>query len=212
MRDQLWLDAAMRRPENPQQRLLLDAAERVLLSDGLEALSVRRVTGEAGVNVATVNYAFGGKGPLLEALLERLLQPVTAERVERIRALTASGSYSTDELVRAYLEPLFRLRDRLGVHFGELVFQLPQAQSEAREIEGNAFRPGIAEFLDALMPLVPAVPRSLLEFRLGVMLGAVIAHSVGIVTIRDGAAGEACDDELLAFVSAGLCALPAESV
>lgn len=63
--------------------LLLDAAEQVLLDDGLAGASLRRITAVAGVNVAAVNYTFGSKEALLDALLTRVMEPVLAERAKR---------------------------------------------------------------------------------------------------------------------------------
>jgi AcrR family transcriptional regulator len=50
------------------EAVLLDAAHRLLESDGVEALTVRRVATEAGVAPMGIYHRFGGKDGLAEAL------------------------------------------------------------------------------------------------------------------------------------------------
>ena len=38
---------------------ILDAAERLFMAHGYDGTSMRQITGEAGVNLAAVNYHFG---------------------------------------------------------------------------------------------------------------------------------------------------------
>ena len=50
---------------------ILDAAERLFLEHGFEATSLRQLTAAAGVNLAAVNYHFGSKEELFQAVLTR---------------------------------------------------------------------------------------------------------------------------------------------
>jgi AcrR family transcriptional regulator len=50
---------------------ILDAAERLFADRGFAATSLRNITGEAGVNLAAVNYHFGSKDALIVAVFER---------------------------------------------------------------------------------------------------------------------------------------------
>jgi AcrR family transcriptional regulator len=52
---------------------MLDAAETLLLADGLEALNIRRVAGRVGLSSTMIYHQFGGKAELLDALAHRLL-------------------------------------------------------------------------------------------------------------------------------------------
>ncbi len=63
--------ATGRRPRTPSARVaseLLNAAESVLVKDGLRGLTVRAVAAEAGVAPMSVYNQFGGKAGLLAAL------------------------------------------------------------------------------------------------------------------------------------------------
>ncbi|MDT3403842.1 TetR/AcrR family transcriptional regulator [Mucilaginibacter terrae] len=50
---------------------ILDVAERVFAEHGFDGSSTRLISGEAGVNMAMLNYYFGSKEGLLVALFER---------------------------------------------------------------------------------------------------------------------------------------------
>ena len=59
---------------------ILDAAEALFMEHGFEATSLRAITAAAGVNLAAVNYHFGSKEELFQAVLTRRLDPMNQER------------------------------------------------------------------------------------------------------------------------------------
>src|SRR6185437_848559 len=66
---------------------ILDAAEALFTEHGFEATSLRQLTAAAGVNLAAVNYHFGSKEELFQAVLTRRLDPMNQERIELLEAL-----------------------------------------------------------------------------------------------------------------------------
>ena len=60
---------------------ILDAAEGLFAQQGFSATSLRAITAQAGVNLAAVNYHFGSKDGLLEAVFVRRLGPLNDERL-----------------------------------------------------------------------------------------------------------------------------------
>ncbi len=64
-------DAAQRTPSREVEGALVDAAERVLVRDGLRGLTVRAVATEAGVATMGVYNRFGNKHRLVAAVLAR---------------------------------------------------------------------------------------------------------------------------------------------
>ena len=64
---------------------LLDAAERLLVSEGRDGLTTRRVARAAGVNQGLVYHHFGSLEELMLAVLERFTQRL----IERQRAMYA---------------------------------------------------------------------------------------------------------------------------
>ena len=61
---------------------LLDAAETLFLDHGFDGTTLRMVTALASANVAAVNYHFGDKEELFQAMLARRLDPMNEARVQ----------------------------------------------------------------------------------------------------------------------------------
>jgi len=66
---------------------ILGAAIDVVARDGIEALTVRAIALEAGVNVAAINYYFGSKERLVEEVLARTLENGLGEQLREIDVL-----------------------------------------------------------------------------------------------------------------------------
>src|SRR5262245_2583263 len=67
-------------PETTRRRLL-EAAELLFLEHGFDGTSLRMLTAAAGVNLAAVNYHFGGKEELFRAVLAARFDPLNRERI-----------------------------------------------------------------------------------------------------------------------------------
>lgn len=96
-------------PEGDDARArLIDTAERLFAERGVEGVSIREITREAGVNVAAVHYHFGSKDALLHAVLDRNIEPLTARRGELLDAALAAADgapLSVEQLLEAFLRP-----------------------------------------------------------------------------------------------------------
>ncbi len=81
---------------------LLDAAERLLVSDGRDGLTTRRVARAAGVNQGLVYHHFGSLEELMVAVLERF----TDRLIERQRAMYAGAAPFREKWLQAmeYME------------------------------------------------------------------------------------------------------------
>ena len=69
--------------QNPDTReRILDVAEYEFMSYGYEGTSMRMITSKAEVNLAAINYHFGSKKALIQAVFSRFLGPfcVSLER------------------------------------------------------------------------------------------------------------------------------------
>jgi AcrR family transcriptional regulator len=91
---------------------ILDAAERLFATEGFDGTSMRSVTAAAGANLAAVNYHFGSKAALFEAVVARIFGPVNARQLDLLDALEAGpGEPSVEELLEAFMSPLADLFD-----------------------------------------------------------------------------------------------------
>lgn len=76
---------------------MIDTAERLIAERGLPALSLREVATEAGQrNHSAVQYHFGSRAGLVEAVFDARMRPIDARRAEMLTELEAAGR--TDDL------------------------------------------------------------------------------------------------------------------
>jgi AcrR family transcriptional regulator len=185
---------------------LLDSAEALLRGHGLRAVSIRRVTAEAGVNVAAVNYEFGSKDELIAGLLERFLEPITRDRLERLEQLERQGSITVESVVRAFLEPLLAAGQEHRTALAELLRHIVAGSAvNLLQVGLEQLAPGVQQFETVLRTVLPSVPHDQLHARVRLSLGATlfyeIAHEPGqidVVTV----------DHLVTFLCAALSASP----
>src|SRR5213593_2222540 len=91
---------------------ILDAAEHLFMEHGFEATSLRSLTTAAGVNLAAVNYHFGSKEELFQAVLTRRLDPMNQERIDLLAAVeheAGSRAATVEKILFAMLIPALRL-------------------------------------------------------------------------------------------------------
>jgi AcrR family transcriptional regulator len=106
---------------------ILDVAEHLFMEHGFEATSLRQLTSSAGVNLAAVNYHFGSKEELFQAVLTRRLDPMNHERIEllaRLERESGDKPIACERILAAMLTPALRLaRDerRGGKNFLRLI-------------------------------------------------------------------------------------------
>jgi AcrR family transcriptional regulator len=74
-----------RRTREASKQAILEAAERVLLAEGLEAVRVQRVAAAVGVTDAAVHYHFRNREGLIEALLRHAGRKLVADIAEASR-------------------------------------------------------------------------------------------------------------------------------
>lgn len=96
---------------------LLTAAERLLLTERYDDVSVRRICTEAGANPAAVHYHFGSKEALVAALLEERLGALWADRLTEVTATPGPVADLVDAILIPFTDlaadPLGRLHLRL---------------------------------------------------------------------------------------------------
>lgn len=95
--------------ETTPQRLLA-AAEYIVLRQGAHAISVRRITSQAGESPALISYHFNGLDALLARLLELNVAAICdARALQQEAALLVRGrSRRLSALIAAYMEPFWK--------------------------------------------------------------------------------------------------------
>lgn len=169
----------MSQPDTKER--ILDAAEHLFAAEGFHNTSLRAITGAAGANLAAVNYHFGSKEALLEALFERRLVPLNRLRREKLEAVRQAARESgrrppTDGVLRAFVEPTLRFRDSGGgaESFVRLVGRaIAEPDDTLRKIFMRHMEPIFFLLYDTLRDALPRLTPSELFWRLHFALGAM---------------------------------------
>lgn len=88
---------------------ILDVAERLFATKGIEATSLRQITREATVNLAAVNYHFQSKDELVRSVYLRRIRPMNTMRLCLLNALEGAEQNEAkplDGLLEAFFEPV----------------------------------------------------------------------------------------------------------
>ncbi len=160
---------------------VVDAATRLFASRGLEHVSIRELTNEAGVNLAAVNYHFGSKEILYEAVLENISDRVNEKRLLNLHKVLsdadAAGSRPSmaailDTFMEPYLDPH---ANPDGAVLVQLILKdrLSQNAMTARIIQRH-FNPLARSYVEAFVKACPDVPREHFYWRYTFMYGAII--------------------------------------
>lgn len=161
---------------------LLDAAERLFAHGGFEATSLRAITAEAGVNLAAVNYHFQSKEALVHAVIGRRMAPVNERRLQLLDACEAKagpGPLPLDQVVDAFLRPVFEIFGTHAKHFAPLMGRMYTEPNEFAEKVFKDHLEGVAaRFLRAYQRAVPGLPTVELLWRLHFSVGAM-GHTLG---------------------------------
>jgi AcrR family transcriptional regulator len=198
---------------------ILDAAENLFMEHGFEATSLRAITTAAGVNLAAVNYHFGSKEELFQAVLTRRLDPMNQERVDLLTQLeqeAAPAPVACERILAAMFIPALKLaRDprRGGTDFLRL---LGRAYADPapfiRRFLSEQYAVMIARFKAAFGRALPELPTKELSWRLHFIMGALsytLAGTDALKLIAELTPAETGNDELLLqrlapFLLAGL--------
>jgi AcrR family transcriptional regulator len=144
---------------------MIDAAERLIAEKGLSALSLREVATEAGQrNHSAVQYHFGSRAGLVEAVFDVRMTPIDARRAEMLDALEATGG--TDDLwalCNVFVRPLGEavLLDRPG-WWGRFLLEVYRSEPALLRAERPAMQSlnRVAALVIRRMDAVPAAIRT----------------------------------------------------
>ena len=202
--------------QNPDTRKrLLDAAESLFAEKGIAASSVRAITREAGVNLASVSYHFGSKEGLVREVLGRRLEPLNRERRERLDELEARHAPDpppVEEILEAFLRPVVEALDDPGARvFARLLLRaFLEPGEDLRDLVVGEFLPTARKYEEALGTSSPWLSRESVIWRLHFTIGA-LAHTAGHGGLVESASGGRCRvsdverlmEELVGYAAAG---------
>ena len=203
------------KPQHETRTRILEAAEELFMQHGFEGTSMRLLTAKAGVNLAAVNYHFGSKDALIEALFRRRLDPMNTER---IAALEALKDPSAEAIIRAFVGPSLRLIEDAkggGRNFIRLLGRTyTEPAKQVRALIGQMYAPTMERYKAALERALPQMPRDELVWRMHFMFGTLAYTLAATDTVQliagckpeDRHDAQLLEERLTAFLAAGLLA------
>jgi AcrR family transcriptional regulator len=205
------------KPPHETRTRILDAAEELFMQHGFGGTSMRLLTARAGVNLAAVNYHFGSKHALVEALFRRRLDPMNAARISALEELEKGNHSPTPEaIIRAFVAPSLRLIEDAkggGRNFIRLLGRTYTEPVKAlRQLIGQMYAPTMQRYKAALERALPQMPRDELVWRMHFMFGTLAYTLAATDTVQliagckpeDRYDARLLEERLAAFLAAGL--------
>ncbi|ANT91439.1 TetR/AcrR family transcriptional regulator [Bordetella pertussis] len=173
------------------REIILETAEQLFAQQGHDGTSMRQITSAAGVNLAAVNYHFGSKEALVQAVLKRRLEEVNRERLrllDELEAAAGGAPLKPSQIVDAFFGTLLRLAaspDHAGKSFLPLLERtMTDPSGFIRTLFAEEYADVMERYKNALFAALPGVPRAEIMWRFQFMLGATSYAIMGTDTLR----------------------------
>ncbi len=175
---------------NETRTRILDVAQALFAAHGFEATSMRMITGEAGVNLAAVNYHFGTKDALVQEVLKRHLRPLNGRRIQALDAAEAAAGgapVKPSAIVESFFGSPLELAagSDAGREFMRLLGRtFTEPSPMIRDFLVTEYEEVVGRYRDAFCRALPAVPVEEILWRLHFMLGAMSHAVAGVDSLQ----------------------------
>ena len=207
--------AKVARPSKKTDELILDTAERLFATDGLGAVSLRRIAQEAKVDAASITYHFGNKDSVVEAVVARRVGTMNDARLEALADVLdrTRNRPSIEDVLDALFRPwldLYLSGDEGWRHYSRVTARMLMVPRLAEMYDRHMRRVEVP-FLNAMRLAAPEADDRNLYWAVGFAVGSAVflfsetprldLYSRGRCSSKDTRAGY---DRLLRFISAGV--------
>lgn len=204
---------------------IIIAAEKLFSEHGFEQTSLRQITSEAEVNLASVNYHFGSKKALIQAVMARyqsVFMPALAEQLHQLQN-SGAAQVRTEDVLACVMPPLIALRqvraDGPVIYLRLLGYAYSEIQGHLRKFTMANYGEIMHEFFQMIQQANPSVCPNTLFWRLHFSLGAMLFAQTSGQALREIAAADFGEEtqaeesllKLLPFVAAGISAAEPEA-
>lgn len=159
---------------------IVRAAEKLFAERGFRAMTLREVTREAKVNLAAVNYHFGSKRALMLAVIRNRIEPINAERMQRLNALIteyAPAPIPLERIFDALFRPLFEGTKKDGHNHG-LISVIGRALTEPADFMRTLHKEFFADlsrhFMVELKRSCPELSDEIIQYRFFLVISTMI--------------------------------------
>jgi AcrR family transcriptional regulator len=205
---------------NQTKSRILQTAEILFAKEGIAKTSLRRITAEAGANLAAVNYHFGNKQNLVHEVFKNRLDSLNAERIARLdKILKSKQKPELEPLLEALIFPaldLSRDKKRGGSRFVKVMARAyAENDSDLHAFLSDHYGYVIKRFAAAIKQALPGVKDNELRWQLDFVIGALTYVMADFGEHFSTAAGLGLSAESLAcrlvqFAAAGMNAFCTE--
>jgi AcrR family transcriptional regulator len=176
--------------KDTRQRIL-DAAEELFMQHGFEGTSMRMVTGSAEVNLAAVNYHFGSKEELMQAVLRRRLEVINRERMrllDEAEAKAGGEPLKPSVIIDCFFGTLLRVAADQKAGGGTFLRLLGRTVTDPshfiRTFMATEYADVLERYKEAMFRSLPHVPKAEIVWRFHFMLGATSYAIAGTDTLH----------------------------
>lgn len=169
---------------------ILDAAEALFAEKGFAETSLRQITGKAAVNLAAVNYHFGSKKSLIQAVFARFLDPFCASLDAELERLKENGTPpdSLESLLELLIGQTLAIKPRSGqdlsIFMRLLGLAFTESQGHLRRFLNERYGSSWRSYMRLLQQAAPQMPVVELFWRVQFMIGTVAFSMSGIKALR----------------------------
>jgi AcrR family transcriptional regulator len=169
---------------------ILNAAERLFAEHGFSETSLRMITAKADVNLASVNYHFGSKKTLIQAVFERFMDRFTAGLGDELDRLDrAEKPLEVIDVLSTLTRPIVLLDelrpDGAGVFMNLLGRAYAETQGHIRRFAMERYSDISKRFTLLLQAASPTMQASEMFWRLHFMLGSFIFTLAGHKALQE---------------------------
>jgi AcrR family transcriptional regulator len=166
----------------------VDAAEALFAEQGFVETTVRQITSRADVNLAAINYHFGSKKGLIQAVAERFINPLCEELCGQLEDRLVDQSRPTiEELLEMLMRSLLRVRrnniNTLPVFMRLLDLAYMSNQEELRQFLISRYKSKLDPFIELIRKDAAPMEDDEFFWRLHFMLGSMTFTLANIHTI-----------------------------
>ena len=172
--------------------LILDTAERLFAENGLDATSVRDITGAAGVNLGAITYHFGTKQKLIAAMFNRHFEPFvqrTFKLFEEVERKAGQQPARIEDLLEALMRPMVEgsfCAGKKNISFMRLMGRCQsEPNPELQQLIRSHMQPLFSRFADAVHKALPELSGEELFWRIQFITGAM--HRALLVSSKEDA-------------------------
>jgi AcrR family transcriptional regulator len=198
---------------------IVNAAEILFAEQGFTETTVRQITSRADVNLAAINYHFGSKKGLIQAVAEKFLTPLCAElgaMLDQRQLAEGAGQITLEELLEMLMRTLLIVnRDNvnaLAVFMRLLELSYMKNQEELRQFLMTRYNDKLQPFISLLRQDAAPMEDDEFFWRLHFMLGSITftlsnfhtLHAIEKREFHSGAEVEQILHRMIPVLSSGL--------